>query len=320
MVQSGVRLFTGVNFSNVLAAVAPAVLNAGGFYVSLNAAPSNYAGRACNPNYFSVAFQNDSYADTAGMAANDLGARRVVVMAPNYQAGRDAVAGFKRAYKGEIVEEIYTKLDQSDFSVELARIRSLDPDALFQFHPGGAGINLTKQFANSGLAGKIKMITPIYSMDDRMLAATGSAGKGFYLSSLWSADLDNPQNKHFVDAFTKAYKRAPTAYAAQAYDTANLIGSGLKAVGGDIAGKPDAFRDALRRADFQRARQVQVRFQSAPGAGLVPAAHRGRRRRQAGLQERQGAGARPHRRARGRVQDVDRGRTGMAADKCVAGP
>ena len=250
MVQSGVRLFTGVNFSNVLAAVAPAVLNAGGFYVSLNAAPSNYAGRACNPNYFSVAFQNDSYADTAGMAANDLGARRVVVMAPNYQAGRDAVAGFKRAYKGEIVEEIYTKLDQSDFSVELARIRSLDPDALFQFHPGGAGINLTKQFANSGLAGKIKMITPIYSMDDRMLAATGSAGKGFYLSSLWSADLDNPQNKHFVDAFTKAYKRAPTAYAAQAYDTANLIGSGLKAVGGDIAGKPDAFRDALRRADF----------------------------------------------------------------------
>ena len=98
------------------------------------------------------------------------------------------MAGFKRAYKGEIVEEIYTKLDQSDFSVELARIRSLDPDALFQFHPGGAGINLTKQFANSGLAGKIKMITPIYSMDDRMLAATGSAGKGFYLSSLWSAD------------------------------------------------------------------------------------------------------------------------------------
>ena len=138
--------------------------------------------------------------------------------------------------------------------MELARIRSLDPDALFQFHPGGAGINLTKQFANSGLAGKIKMITPIYSMDDRMLAATGSAGKGFYLSSLWSADLDNPQNKHFVDAFTKAYKRAPTAYAAQAYDTANLIGSGLKAVGGDIAGKPDAFRDALRRADFPSVR------------------------------------------------------------------
>ncbi|MFY2990216.1 ABC transporter substrate-binding protein, partial [Achromobacter xylosoxidans] len=121
MVQGGVRLFTGINFSNVMAAVGPTVLNAGGFYVSLNAGPSNYAGKACNPNYFSVAFQNDSYADTAGIAANELGAKRIVVMAPNYQAGRDAVAGFKRTYKGEIADEIYTKLEQADFSVELAR-------------------------------------------------------------------------------------------------------------------------------------------------------------------------------------------------------
>ncbi len=261
MVQDGVRLFTGVNFSNVMAAVGPTVLNAGGFYVSLNAGPSNYAGKACNPNYFAVAFQNDSYADTAGIAANELGVKRVVVMAPNYQAGRDAVAGFKRAYKGEIAEEIYTKLDQSDFSVELARIRSLNPEAIFQFHPGGAGINLTKQFANSGLSDKIKMITPIYSMDDRMLAATGNASKGFYLSSLWSADLDNAQNKHFVDAFTKAYNRAPTAYAAQAYDTANLIASALKAVNGDITGRPDDFRAALRKADFA---SVRGKFKFGP--------------------------------------------------------
>ena len=79
MVQGGVRLFTGVNFSNVMAAVGPTVLNAGGFYVSLNAGPSNYAGKACNPNYFAVAFQNDSYADTAGIAANELGAKVIIV-------------------------------------------------------------------------------------------------------------------------------------------------------------------------------------------------------------------------------------------------
>lgn len=254
MVQNGVRLFTGINFSNVMAAVGPTVLNAGGFYVSLNAGPSNYAGKACNKNYFSASFQNDSFSDTTGMAANELGAKRVVIMAPNYQAGRDAVAGFKRAYKGEVLDEIYTKLDQSDFSVELARVRALNPDAIFQFHPGGAGINLTKQFAISGLADKIKMITPIYSMDERMLAATGMAGKGFYLSSLWSADLDNAQNKHFVEAFTKAYNRAPTAYAAQAYDTANLIGSALKVVDGDVTGKADAFRAALLKADFPTVR------------------------------------------------------------------
>ena len=261
MLQSGIKLFTGVNFSNVLAAVAPGVVKSGAFYVSLNPGPSSFAGEKCDQNYFVASYQNDAFHTAGGVAANELGYKRVALLAPNYQAGRDAIEGFKRTYKGEIADEIYTKLEQADFSVELARIRSLNPDAIFQFHPGGAGINLTKQFANSGLADKIKMITPIYSMDERMLAATGNAGKGFYLSSLWSADLDNPQNKHFVEAFTKAYNRAPTAYAAQAYDTANLIGSGLKAVGGDITGKADAFREALRRADFP---SVRGKFKFGP--------------------------------------------------------
>ncbi len=254
MVQDGVRLFTGINFSNVLVAVAPTVLDAGGTYVSLNAGPSTYAGKNCNPGYFSVAFQNDSYSDTAGIAANELGYKRMVLLAPNYQAGRDALNGFKSTYKGQVLAEIYTKLDQSDFSVELARVRELKPDAIFQFHPGGAGINLAKQYANSGMAATVPMLTPIYSMDRRMLAATGNAGNGYYLAASWSADLDNPENKRFVENFVKAYGRLPTDYAATSYDTARLIGSALKAVGGDVTGKTDQFRAELRKADFKSVR------------------------------------------------------------------
>ncbi|GAB1846006.1 ABC transporter substrate-binding protein [Achromobacter xylosoxidans] len=249
MVQGGVRLFTGINFSNVMAAVGPTVLNAGGFYVSLNAGPSNYAGKACNPNYFSVAFQNDSYADTAGIAANELGAKRIVVMAPNYQAGRDAVAGFKRTYKGEVVAEIYTKLDQSDFSVELARVRSLAPDAVYQFHPGGTGINFVKQYAAAGLNKTVPMLMPSFSMDARMIKATGDAALGAYTTGIWSQDFDNPQSKAFVQAFKEAYGRVPTDYAMQAYDTAQLIGAGLKATGGDLSRQAE-FRAALRKPEF----------------------------------------------------------------------
>ncbi len=254
MVQDGIRLFTGINFSNVLVAVVPTVLEAGGTYVSVNAAPSMFAGKNCNPGYFSVAYQNDSYSNSAGLAANEIGYKRIVIMAPNYQAGRDALAGFKATYKGEVLAEIYTKLDQSDFSVELARVRELKPDAIFQFHPGGAGINLAKQYANSGLAETIPMLTPIYSMDRRMLAATGNAGKGYYLTAMWAADLDNAANRHFVDAFVKAYGRVPTDYAATSYDTAKLIGSALKAVGGDIDGRKDDFRAALRKGDIDSVR------------------------------------------------------------------
>ncbi|HWK61073.1 MAG TPA: ABC transporter substrate-binding protein [Eoetvoesiella sp.] len=261
MLQAGVHLFTGINFSNVMVAVAPTVLKGGGFYISLNAGASNFAGKACNPNFFSVALQNDSYSDTSAMAANQLGLKKMVLIAPAYQAGRDAMHGFKSAYKGEILAEIYTKLDQSDFSVELARIRSLHPDGIFDFLPGGAGINFAKQLANSGLNKTIKMVTPLYSMDDRMLAASGDAGEGYYLSTPWTASQDNAASKQFVAAFEKAYNRRPTVYAATSYDTARLIGSALKAVNGDLKGKPDQFRAALRKADFE---SVRGKFRFGP--------------------------------------------------------
>ncbi len=249
MVQSGIRLYTGVNFSNVLAAVVPSVLAAEHFYVSLNPGPSNFAGDKCDRNYFVASYQNDAFHTAGGVAANELGYKRVVLLAPNYQAGRDALAGFKRTYKGEVLAEIYTKLDQSDFSVELARVRALAPDAIYQFHPGGAGINFAKQYANAGLTKTIPMLMPGFSMDARMLAATGNASEGFYTTGIWSSAMETPISQKFVQDFKKAYGRVPTDYAMQAYDTAQWIASGLKAVNGDLT-KADAFRAAMRKADF----------------------------------------------------------------------
>jgi branched-chain amino acid transport system substrate-binding protein len=249
MLQSGIRLYTGVNFSNVLAAVVPSVLKEKATYVSLNPGPSVFAGEKCDPNYFVASYQNDAYHTAGGVAANELNFKRIVILAPNYQAGRDALAGFKRTYKGEVLGEIYTKLDQSDFSVEIARIRSLKPDAIYQFHPGGAGINFAKQYGNAGLGKDIPMLMPNFSMDARMLEATGNSAEGFYTVGIWSQSLDNAQTKQFVSAFQQAYGRVPTDYAAQAYDTAQWIASGLKAVDGDLK-KDAAFRGALRKAEF----------------------------------------------------------------------
>lgn len=253
MVQSGIRLYTGVNFSNVLAAVVPSVTAAGYTYISSNPGPSIFAGEKCDPNYFVASYQNDAFHTAGGIAANELGFKRVVVLAPNYQAGRDAIAGFKRTFKGELLAEVYTKLDQSDFSVELARIRSLAPDAVYQFHPGGAGINFAKQYSNAGLGKTIPMVMPGFSMDARMLAATGAASEGFYTTGIWSVSMDSPASKKFVQDFSAAYGRLPTDYAMQAYDTAQWMASGLRAVNGDL-GKADAFRAALRKADFQSLR------------------------------------------------------------------
>lgn len=252
MSLNGISLYTGVMFSNVLAAVVSGATKDGNFYISPNAGPSNLAGKQCKPNYFVASYQNDVPHEMAGVAANELGYKKMVILAPNYQAGRDALAGFKRGFKGEVTE-IYTKLNQLDFSVELARVRSLKPDAVFQFHPGGGGINFAKQYGSTGLSKTIPMVVPVFSMDERMLSATGNVAEGMNVVSGWDPQGDNPANQTFVKAFNEKYGRAPTMYAAQGYDTARLIGSALAATNGDVK-NTEAFRAALRAAKFDSVR------------------------------------------------------------------
>ncbi|MGX1099461.1 ABC transporter substrate-binding protein [Amorphus sp. MBR-141] len=248
-----VKVFTGIVFSNVAGATVPDILDAGAFYISPNAAPSTFAGEGCNENYFVVAWQNDSLHESAGQNATNLGYKTAFVLAPNYQAGKDAITGFKRFFKGEIVGEVYTQLGQTDFAAEMAQIRDAKPDAVFQFEPGGMGIAFMRQYKQAGLLGTIPMVVAEPSMDGATLNALGDAALGVNVSSHWNEDFDNPANKAFVAAWKKAYDRPMTYYASQGYDTAKLIASALEATGGDVE-DADAFREALRKADFDSVR------------------------------------------------------------------
>ncbi|NCC26157.1 MAG: ABC transporter substrate-binding protein [Deltaproteobacteria bacterium] len=251
-VKDGVKIMTGIVFSNVAMAVIPKVVRDGVVYLSANAGPSKLAGDMCNPNYFSVSYQNDNLDEVVGQYVTEAGFTNVYLLAPNYPAGKDHLAGFKRYYKGNIAGEVYTKLDQSDYAAEIAGLRAAKPDAVFFFLPGGMGINFLKQYAQAGLQQEIPLFGPAFSFDERILGAVGEAALGVKNGSQWSHDLDNPANKQFVEAFKKAYGRTPTLYASQGYDTARLIASALKKTGG-IADL-DAFRAALKKADFESVR------------------------------------------------------------------
>lgn len=251
--QNQVKLFTGTVFSNVLLAEAPTILNGGGFLVSPNAGPSQLAGKGCHKNLFVASWQNDSAHEAAGEFATQQGYKRVLAFVPNYAAGRDSIAGFKRFYKGTLLAEVYTKLDQTDYSAEMAQIRELKPDAIYQGHPGGLGINFNKQFAQAGLNKTVQMLVPFASMEQRLMEAVGDDAIGVRAFGSWSADLDIPENKQFVADFKAEYGRIPTDYAAQAFDTANLIGAALDAVGGDLS-RADEFRAAMEKADFKSVR------------------------------------------------------------------
>ena len=250
MIQSEqVDVLTGIIFSNLAMAVVPSATAQGKFYLSVNAGPSQLAGRGCHPNYFSVSYQNDNMHEAAGAYANDAGYGNVFIMAPNYPAGQDSLTGFKRFYDGELAGEVYTQLGQTDYAAEIAQIRASGADAVFFFLPGGMGISFLKQYDQSGV--ELPLIGPAFSFSQDILPAVGEAALGARNTAQWSPDLENEANAEFVAAFEEVYRRLPSLYAAQGYDTANLLLSALDAA---HPSDPVAFRDALRGADFQSVR------------------------------------------------------------------
>jgi branched-chain amino acid transport system substrate-binding protein len=243
-----VDFVVGPIFSNVLQAIHKPVVEASTFLISPNAGPSSYAGKECSPFFYVTSYQNDQVHEILGKVAQDRGYKRVYLLVPNYQAGKDSVAGFKLDYKGEIVEESYMPLGTLDFQAELSKIASLKPDAVFTFMPGGMGVNLVKQYKQAGLADRIPFLSA-FTVDESTLPAQQDAAVGMFGGSNWAPNLDNAANKKFVAAYEAAYNSVPATYAFQAYDAAMLIDSAVKAVKGDLSNK-DAVAAALKKADF----------------------------------------------------------------------
>jgi len=229
-----VDAIVGLSFSNVLMGSLPRLAESGVVAIATNAGPSPIAGASCKANVFSVAWQNDGAAEAMGKLAQDKGVKRVYLMAPNYQAGKDMVTGFKRFFKGTVVDEVYTQVNQPDYSAELAQLQSAKPDAVFAFYPGGMGVNFVKQMNQAGLLPKLPLYS-VFTVDGTTLPSLRDAAAGTVSGAMWDAALDTPENRKFVAAFEAKYKRTPSEYAATGFDAANLLDVALRKAGGDTA-------------------------------------------------------------------------------------
>ena len=242
-----VNLMTGIIFSNVMLAVWPTIEQSKVFYIAPNSTPTRISGEGCSPYFFSASWPNEGHHEAAGHFASSKGYKNAYLIAPNYPAGKDALTGFKRSYKGNIVSEMYTKVNQLDYAAELAQIRAAKPDTLYAFLPGGMGINFIKQFVASGLSKDIQLVVPGFVSDQDVIRAVGEPMLGLFDTSQWAYDLDNDANRKFVAEFEKAYNRLPTLYAEQGYTAALIIDAAVKGAKGKVE-DVKAFRAALMSA------------------------------------------------------------------------
>ena len=236
-----VDVVAGVIWSNLLMAIHKPVTRSGTLLISSNAGPSPLAGKDCHKNFVSMSWQNDQTPEGMGKYMQDAGVKSVYLVAPNYQAGKDMMAGFKRHYKGEVVAEVYTKLGQSDFQAELSTLRAAKPEATFVFQPGGMGINFVKQWHQAGMEATSKLYT-VFTVDNLSLPALKETALGVISTQTWSPDLDNNMNRRFVADYKAKFGGYPSFYAAQAYDTMMAIDHAIAKAG---SSDTEAMRAAL---------------------------------------------------------------------------
>ena len=254
--RSKVHIVTGILMSNVYNAIGKPLNDRGVFVISGNAGSSRFSGKNCLPNVFTVSFHNDTLGEAVGVHMSKQGIKSMVTVGLNYQAGRDYVAGAKRTFKGKLLAELYPDVQTIDYSSEIAQIRSAKPEGVYIFLPGRAGIAFLRQFVQAGLDKRMRVFGGSFHADELSFGAVGDIAvrANLQLATFgWHHSLDNPQNKKFVSDYIRKYKRRPTFFAAHQYDAVMLIDSAVRAVNGNIEDR-DAFRAALRRADFQSLR------------------------------------------------------------------
>ena len=257
--KDDVDFVAGYIWSHVLLASSKTVLDAGKILISSNAGPSQLAGKNCHENFFSTSWQNDQTPMAMGEVLNTQGVNSLYIMAPNYAAGKNMVAGVERTFKGEIVGKDLTKWGkdrQLDFSAELAKAKASGADGLFIFYPGSAGGAFIKQYQQAGLKESLPLYS-VFTVDSIALPKLQGANMEGVLGSkstmFWAPDLDNEANKKFVADFKAKHGTYPSSYAAQSYDSIMLINSAVEAAGGNL-GDVDGMRAAMEKAEYASVR------------------------------------------------------------------
>jgi branched-chain amino acid transport system substrate-binding protein len=189
-----------------------------------------------------------------GLYMNQKGVKTVFLIGPNYAAGKDMLAGVASTFKGKVIgQELTTWPAQLDFSAELAKAKAANPDAIFVFYPGKAGVQFLAQYSQAGLKGKIPLYTA-FTIDELSLPLQKDLALGVPGAQEWVNDLPNEANKKFVADYVKKYPgKKPSFYGAQSYDAANLIASAVSATKGNLSDKT-AVQKALEKANFKSVR------------------------------------------------------------------
>jgi branched-chain amino acid transport system substrate-binding protein len=176
------------------------------------------------------AFQNASA--LTSWAPTNVG-KRMLAMAPDYAAGQEWTAAFKKVFEsngGTILDIILPPLGNADYAPFLAKVKPLNPDGVWAQFAGADAIKFTQQW-NDFIGTSIPLIGG--GLNWQTAEQVGAASLVWKsVAVAWEIGLDNPTNKQFIEAFQKKFNTYPI-YGEYHYDAMALLDRILQASGGD---------------------------------------------------------------------------------------
>src|SRR5262245_52135559 len=183
----------------------------------------------------------------ADYCAKTLGYKRMAVIADDIAYGHEMCAGFMRVFEeagGKVVQRMFPPLTVPDYGTYLAQLKT-NIDGIFLGFAGSNGFRYLRQFNEYGLKGKVTPVGGMTALDEAVLRNMGDEALGIVTSCWYSAEIDNPINKKFVEAFRAEWKYDPGFYAAATYTEAAVLEATLDKIGGKIEDK-QVFMKAVR--------------------------------------------------------------------------
>lgn len=236
-----VDVMAGVASSAVALAIAPYLTSVKMPLVISNAGTDLLSGGKCTRFMVRASYSMHQSARPIGLYMAKKGIKKVFILASDYVAPRESVAGFKKAFTeggGQIVGEVWTPFGRTqDFGPVISQARAANPDAIYAVYYGGEAILFTKQYQAFGLSDKIPLYSALGFAPPALRKAQGDSAAGITTSANYVPELDNPENKTFVAAYRAKFGPDVGEFAVYAYDAIRVIIEAVKARNGDTKDK-----------------------------------------------------------------------------------
>src|SRR5215218_458952 len=164
----------------------------------------------------------------ADYAAKELKYKRAATISEDFAFGYEQMSGFQRVFEdngGKVVKKLWPPLVTPDYTPYIAQIGNVD--CVFNGFAGSNPVKFMRSYADLGLQ-RIQLLAGWTAMDDALLRSLGDEAVGVISAAWYSADLDTPTNKRFVEAMQKDYNVLPGGYSAGMYIAGQCVEAAIQ--------------------------------------------------------------------------------------------